>query len=102
MPHVGPRITKRSRELPDKEKVDAEDRCGLPIACATGFRTHSRARGGIGAPDLSSQVCTTDEIQHLGVDDTRQTGEVVIPGGRVDSHVLEICVCLETCKSRVA
>ena len=79
-----------------------EDEGGLLIACATGFRTHSHASGGIDAPDSSSQVCATDEIQRLGVDDARQTGGVVIPGGRVDSHVLEIRVCLKTCESCVA
>ena len=79
-----------------------EDRRGLPIVCATGFRTHSRASGRIGAPDLSSQVCTTNEIQRLGVDDARQIGGVVIPGGRVDGHILEICLRLDTRESRVA
>ena len=49
------------RELPDVGKVDAEDG-GLPIVCPTGFRTRSRARREIGVPDLSSQVCTTDEF----------------------------------------
>ena len=49
-------------ELPDAGKIDAEGGGGPPIVYVTGFRTRSRAGREIGAPDLSSQVCTTAEF----------------------------------------
>lgn len=59
---VNSRITKRLRELPDVGKVDTKYESGLAIIYATGLRTRGHASGESHAPDLSSQVCTTNEF----------------------------------------
>ena len=48
------RITKRSGELHDMGKIDAEDKGGLAIICLTRLKTRSRGSGAIFAPDLLS------------------------------------------------
>jgi hypothetical protein len=59
---VDSRIAKRLRELPDVGKVDTEYECGLAVICTTILRTRSHTSGETRAPDLSSQVCTTNEF----------------------------------------
>ena len=58
---VDSNIAKGLREFPDVGKIDTEYKGRLPVIF-TRIRTCSRTSGGCCAPDLSSQVCTTNEF----------------------------------------
>jgi hypothetical protein len=59
---VNSRVTERLREFPDMGKVDTKYEGGLAVICIKELRTRSRASGETRAPDLSSQVCKTNEF----------------------------------------
>ena len=59
---VNSRLTKRLRQFPDVGKVDTKYEGGLAIIYATELRTRGHVSEESRAPDLSSQVCTTNEF----------------------------------------
>jgi len=55
-------ITERLGEFPDVGKVYTENQGGFAIVCTARIRGCIHSNRETGAPDLSSQVCTTNEF----------------------------------------
>lgn len=60
---VNSRVTERLCELPDVGKVDTKYQGGFAIVCTAIVRGCGYLTPEAGAPDLSSQVCTTNEFK---------------------------------------
>ena len=94
-------ITKRLGELPDVGKANTRCQGGSATIRTARIRGHGYSGREACTPDLSSQVCTTNEFNVSVLMTSARLVGVVIPCDRVDDH-LEIYICLNAGKPYIA